>query len=330
MTKEFQCSACDGVRVGRIFEVPEQYFGWSEVFSYDQCEQCGTIAIRQVPTQLGSYYGPAYYSMKMSEVQAEGGHARVLRRLRTDYWLRFGGGVQRLGSEAMSRLVGRAEVIERFGKWMRMAQVRSHSIIADIGCGQGSYLWALYREGMDHVFGYDPFVERPGKIGKHGYIANTGVDALPTNIDFMLMNHSLEHALEPGQLLRDCHRQLAGTGYLLIQMPVADNPMLERYAIHWVGLDAPRHINVFSEAGARRLLERSGFNVVASERYTHIFQWVMSEQLRRGVAQAAHDSYLNDSGTPLFSQADMNDLVRQTQAMTASRDGDCITILARK
>lgn len=325
----FNCYVCGGNKLARTFEVPEHYFGRPEIFVYDQCDECGTISIRQIPLELGSYYGSGYYSMKGSPAQRDNTYLRLIRRFRTDYCLKSIQSMASLGG-ILAHFTGRPEVIERYAKWMRAADICSDSKIADIGCGKGSYLWGLYHEGMNYVFGFDPFLDQSIKIGKHGFITNTKIDHLPGNIEFMLMNHSLEHVVDPYKLLRECHHQLIMGGYLLVRIPVADNSLLETYGVHWVGLDAPRHIHIFSEKGAKELLERSGFTVITSERYTHLFQWVMSEQLSRGIPLASPESFAANPLSTLFSANQLHELQINMAKQIAKGEGDCVTIFARK
>ena len=328
MAQKVACCACGGSRAKQTLSVPEQYFGWSEKFLYDQCEHCGTMSLREVPQELGIYYGADYYSMKQAERAKGSSLVRRLRAIRSDYCLNRKRVWSRVLGPTFVKFTGRAEVIQRYGNWMRAADVSSASIVADVGCGQGHYLWGLYHEGFSRVYGFDPFLDASVQIGSQGYITNTSIEELPGDIDFMLMNHSLEHVAKPLELLAACLRRLATDGHLLVRMPIADNPLFDIYGVHWVGLDAPRHVHIFSESGALALLERCGFKVVASERYTHSFQWIISEQLRRGVPLAAPDSFVNNPSTNLFSAKELRSLEAKAADLIEAGGGDCITVLA--
>lgn len=325
----FECPACLGYLVSETLKVPEQYFGTGEVFLYDKCADCGTLSLRDVPVNLGDYYGSEYYSFEKHYKPPDHAAYRAIRRFRSHYCLGTGTAIHRLIGSVLTHFTERPEVIEKYGTWLHAGGIGPRSKIADIGCGEGSYIKGLYHEGFDFVFGFDPFLSAPCQIGSSSYIVNTEMAELPIDLDMIIMNHSLEHVLRPRTVLRECREHLSEGGYLLIQMPVADNNLVALYGIHWVGLDAPRHIQIFSQIGAARLLEISGYEILSSQRYTHIFQWAMSEQLARGVPLVA-TSLGGGSLMQSFTPHEVRNLRERATLMQASGEGDCITLFARR
>jgi SAM-dependent methyltransferase len=213
---------------------------------------------------------------------------------------------------------------------MRLAKIDVFAKIADIGCGNGDFLKGLYREGFEFLYGVDPFLSDEQSIGRFGFLTNKDVSQLPEEIDFIIMNHSLEHVPDPRDLLRKCHDKLLNSGHLLIRMPVTGNEVYKEYGCFWVGLDAPRHIHVFSLSGAFKILEEANFDVISFAMYTDPYNLWASEQYRRGIPLMAPGSYFRNAENPDLPLSDIEKLSRKAQEMNKENIGDAVTILVAK
>jgi SAM-dependent methyltransferase len=77
--------------------------------------------------------------------------------------------------------------------------------------------------------------------------------------------HVLEHLDDPEAALARVHGWLRPGGGLLLGVPDLDSWQARMAGAHWFHLDVPRHRTHFTTRGARRLLERCGFEVAGAE-----------------------------------------------------------------
>lgn len=86
---------------------------------------------------------------------------------------------------------------------------------------------------------------------------------LPDLFDVVVAPNVLEHVSDPGALLRRSHDHLRNGGRIVITTPRMHIPWWTlQTLLDGTPVDHPEHVMSFSEAHLRRLLDRSGFEVV--------------------------------------------------------------------
>jgi SAM-dependent methyltransferase len=73
----------------------------------------------------------------------------------------------------------------------------------------------------------------------------------------------LEHLHDPAATLREIHRILKDDGILVVRVPNLASWNAHLFGRYWAGLDAPRHLYVFSPATLTRLQSQNGLKVFA-------------------------------------------------------------------
>lgn len=157
----------------------------------------------------------------------------------------------------------------QYGLWKRCRPLlmwRSPGKILDVGCGTGHFLAAMQKYGTWEVVGIDlnpeavAFARSVLKIEAYtGKIEDIG---LPPHIfDAVTMWDTLEHLRDPRSALLGVWRVLKPDGRLLLRVPSLDSLDACLFGRYWAGLDAPRHLVVFSQKTLKRLLEETGFMV---------------------------------------------------------------------
>lgn len=134
--------------------------------------------------------------------------------------------------------------------------------LLDVGCGNGLFLkristlgWqatgvepdpaaaaAARREGLD---------VREGFLEEHTFPAET--------FDVVTLGHVIEHVHDPLMLIKTCRRVLKPGGVLWIATPNLAALGHRKFRKNWLGLDAPRHLVLFTPRALRMLLERAGY-----------------------------------------------------------------------
>jgi hypothetical protein len=82
------------------------------------------------------------------------------------------------------------------------------------------------------------------------------------SVDFVRMNHVLEHLYEPTQVLRRLHAKMGAGAVLHIAVPNPDGLSARLYGRYWFGLDCPRHVIFFPLHTLGGWLEQLGFRVL--------------------------------------------------------------------
>jgi SAM-dependent methyltransferase len=140
--------------------------------------------------------------------------------------------------------------------------------LLDIGCGDGKFLsemqargWAV--DGID--FDAKGIQAAKGKYGlslRHGDLRQA---ELPANsFDAVTMSHVIEHLNDPVGMLAAIHRVLKPGGRMVITTPNIESIGHKKFGAYWFGLDAPRHLNLFTANALMRVTKRAGFEKVES------------------------------------------------------------------
>jgi SAM-dependent methyltransferase len=289
------CRICGSPGDHRALEVPEVMLGTGEIFPYLRCAACGTVQIREIPDDLDRHYPPDYYAFARPPAGDEGTGLRALLLRR---WLAFAATGRGLVGRLLALRWGKPP---EFTRWLRDAGVRRDDPILDAGCGDGSLLRRYRRLGFRNLTGADPYLPAPSEEPGLRLVRSRVTD-LTGRFRLVMMHHSLEHSPDPAADLAAARRLLAADGRLLVRIPVVA-AAFEEYGVHWIQLDAPRHLHVLTRQGFRALAGRTGF-VVASERddSTDFGVWG-SEQARAGIPLLSDRSLaVNPDASPFSAE----------------------------
>lgn len=140
-----------------------------------------------------------------------------------------------------------------------------HKRVVEIGCGNGLFLARLCAEGKNSGIGYDPsYSGNPVPADNlrfvKGYFGQAEADQ---DIDFISCRHVLEHLEHPLEFLiglRTMLRSQAGHINLYFEVPNGVNVLAGdgRWDVIY------EHVSYFTETSLRNLLQRAGFEVLAS------------------------------------------------------------------
>jgi 2-polyprenyl-3-methyl-5-hydroxy-6-metoxy-1,4-benzoquinol methylase len=88
----------------------------------------------------------------------------------------------------------------------------------------------------------------------------------PASFDAVTLSHVIEHLPDPAETLAICHRLLKPGGVLWIATPNLESRGHARFGPAWRGLEPPRHLAIFTRRALTGLLERLGYEIVATPR----------------------------------------------------------------
>jgi len=84
------------------------------------------------------------------------------------------------------------------------------------------------------------------------------------SVDLLTLISFLEHEVQPAPLLRMCREKLKPTGRILLKVPNFDSINRKVFGPSWCGFRYPDHVNYFSAATLKILVERCGLEIKRS------------------------------------------------------------------
>lgn len=140
--------------------------------------------------------------------------------------------------------------------------------LLDVGCGSGDFLHRMHNRGWS-VTGIDfdaKAIENAKKrAGEGSTFLNTdlsGARFTDDSFDAITMSHVIEHVPDPVALLTEIRRVLKPGGRLVVTTPNIRSFGHEKFQDCWYGLDAPRHLQVFSLPALQLCARRAGFGAM--------------------------------------------------------------------
>lgn len=205
-----------------------------------RCNRCGLVYQNPRPTlrEIGQHYPPEYDSY-VDHAAGQGRHWLLQKAI--DY-----------GIDKRCRFVTRHKQSGR---------------VLDIGCAAGTFLLGMRRQGDWQTYGVE-LTDAVARIARerHGLDVFTGTleeAAYPAAFfDAITLWDVLEHLHDPAASLREIGRILKPDGVLVIRVPNLASWDAVFFGRTWAGLDAPRHLYIFTPHTLRQLLEGAGFGVL--------------------------------------------------------------------
>jgi SAM-dependent methyltransferase len=293
----------------------EMMFGTRESFEYFQCRACGCLQIGTVPSDLGSYYPPEYYSFnpKIEPWSEKPVVRRTLEKWRAGNAL-FGRGYKL--ARVAGQVVDMPQQVLEIGPLLKRCNIDWFGArFLDVGCGSSSWwLNALRTLGFWRLRGVDPYIEHD--VVEDGIpILKRRIEDVSGEFDLVTFHHSLEHIEDQDSTLAAARSVLKPAGFCLVRLPLVSSAAWEEYGTDWVELDPPRHLYLHSRDSMRRVAERAGFDPVDFVSDSTEFEFWGSEQYRRGLPLMAEGSFLRTPWQSDFTFRQMGDFRKRAKEL---------------
>lgn len=235
------CNFCGSAQTAPFGVVPDLLLERLNVkATLVRCRQCGLVYQNPRPTlaEMGEHYPPEY------EPYVD--HAAQPKR----NWL-LQKAIQH-GTNKRCRFVTRHKPSGR---------------LLDIGCAMGGFLLGMRDLGGWTVAGVEVnHAVAAAARQRHGLEVFAGTldeAAYPAaSFDAVTLWDVLEHLHDPGQTLTEIHHVLQDEGIVVIRVPNLASWDATLFGTAWAGLDAPRHLYIFTPESLTALLEKAGFQVL--------------------------------------------------------------------
>ncbi len=307
-----RCKACGKRSSSLVYCAREMMFGTGGAFEYVQCERCGCLQIRDVPSDLARFYPPDYSSFQ-TEPPRQGRSERFVRRLLSPSLLNDRG----LASRVVTKLWCPA-----WHDWFKGKGLTLKSAILDVGTGAGDLLLALRACGFVNLSGVDAFIDADIEYSNGLVIRKGTLEDLKEKYDLVMLHHAFEHMPDPNVAFSAISHLVNDGGHVVLRTPVADSYAWEHYGVDWVALDAPRHLVIPTQASMRALAAAHGFEITRTVWDSEASQFWASEQYRRGIPLRDKSSYLVRGDSSLFSSAELAGFAEAAARLNREGRGD--------
>jgi 2-polyprenyl-3-methyl-5-hydroxy-6-metoxy-1,4-benzoquinol methylase len=315
------CIICSNTANNTTIAVKELQLGLGKVFNYQQCGDCGSLQLLDVPADLGKYYpNNNYYSFNLGVTVSQ--KKDSFRKAQADYLLfsknKIAGSLFTIGFK-----------VPDYYRWMKNTGTKYSDSILDIGTGNGSLLAKLSRMGFTKLTGIDPFIDESKDYGPVK-ILKIDVFEVREQYNLVMMHHSLEHMFEPKKVLQQLQNILKPGGKVLIRIPVMGNYGWKKYGICWSGIDAPRHIFIATEKALRLMVAEAGFEIEHFEYDSNDYVIWSSEQYLKGMALQHPKSYMINPNESIFTKKQIKEFKKTIKKENEKGNGDTAAIYLRK
>jgi 2-polyprenyl-3-methyl-5-hydroxy-6-metoxy-1,4-benzoquinol methylase len=83
----------------------------------------------------------------------------------------------------------------------------------------------------------------------------------PSQFDVITLHHVIEHVYNPIEVLRKCRLWLRAGGLIIVWTPNLGSLGHRVFGEHWMHLDPPRHLHLFTREAMRVCAVRAGLNI---------------------------------------------------------------------
>jgi len=249
---KFKCILCGFQNYSFFLTKGEDFeYGVKGKFNLIKCGRCGLVSLSPTPPikELLTFYPSSYHSYNIPVSNL----TKFLTYLN-------------LEKEAKKF----KELIGRNGK------------ILDVGCADGRHFDILKRFGKWQFVGIDfndEIVCKGQKAGREIYSTTLEKFNYPEqSFDLIIMDHLLEHVVNPVETLHCACRLLKKDGYILGAIPNINSLDRIFFGRYWGGYHFPRHLWHFTPETLSVVLLKTGFKLKKINYELHTGHWALSIQ----------------------------------------------------
>lgn len=244
--EHIKCNLCGRDDVEHLFTRHDYLTNNKTNFNVVRCKHCSLVYVNPRPSvdDIHLFYPEDFVSYQFEELQSSQPSFR----------------------ERLVAFVTRTSAAQHVEVVRTLVEPTSKPSILDVGCGKGSFLYALKNNFECDAMGID-FDEQSVRYCRERLNINVlhgGIDTLKTLVqtfDLVTMWHFFEHEFDPSHALEKINPCLKQDGVLVIKVPNAESLENTIFGKHSYQYDVPRHLYNYSPTTIGLYLEKAGFEV---------------------------------------------------------------------
>lgn len=262
------CPVCHSSEVALLHDAVEDWAFRSAPgrWRYWQCNVCQSLYLNPRPTPASIARAYSNYYTHAGPGSSIGIRGLKLRWKNERLSARFGRNIEprlHLPSIFQAAVARKGQRIALPFGWQELAGMNPGRLM-DVGCGSGSSLILAQQLGWN-AQGIEMDSAAVTSARKAGLaVEEGGYEVLrdyPSAFDCITCSHVIEHVFDPVDMIVAMYLALKPGGRLLLATPNANSDVHQHFGRFWRGLEAPRHLVIFSEATLIALLRKQGFLV---------------------------------------------------------------------
>lgn len=161
-----------------------------------------------------------------------------------------------------------------YRRLLEKSRILPDESVLDVGCADGAFLLELHQQGIRNLAGVEPSresIEAADPMIRQTIVQGT-VKSLPSGLKFNLIScfQTIEHVGDPEAFVTEIADRLANNGTIVIACHNRSS------VVNWsLGELSPifdiEHMQLFTPAGIKSLLERAGFSDVQVSPYANTY-----------------------------------------------------------
>ncbi len=317
------CRICNNANNNVIHQFEENMFGTGEKFNYLECGHCMCLQLMDPPSDISKYYPEEYSNYKPATKKRNTVFLQLIKEMKVSLmlnrnWMNIPG------------LILRWIAPEDFVTKLSHAKLSIHNSLLDLGAGNGERILRLNERGFKNVKGIDPYIGNDIYLNEEVKIIKQDLSKVKDMFDFVMLNHSFEHMNNPDEILLKLNKLIRRGNYIMIRIPVAGSYSWNYYKENWVALDPPRHYFLHTPQSIQILASRSGFQLDKVVYDSMEYQFIGSEQLKRGIKLHDENSYYVNKTLSIFSERDILRFKKKARKLNRRKEGDAACFFLKK
>lgn len=264
------CIICGAKDVRQVTRTRDRHYGVKGEFLVVACQNCGLLRLDPMPTEedLFALYATDYYAY----------HEPKLPGL----WRRLG------------RRLFRTRIPTHDPRFAAPGD------FLDIGCGAGEHVLLMRHRGW-RACGVEPILAGAEAGWNAGidirHASLQGANFPDSSFDYVRLNHSFEHTVNPLEILTEIRRILRPGGKLFLGVPNSASLSYKIFKRYWWYLGVPFHPFTYSPSTLSQLLKKAGFTVESIHFNSNYFSVIGSLQifLNRHNGKTSEEGWLTRS-----------------------------------
>lgn len=267
--EEVACDFCRSEERTILMRGEDWRLGVKGIFTLVRCATCGLVYLNPRPTEsdLFKVYPETYTPHSMPALQPIPEPTPTKSRFKKQITARCYG-LPQPDVNILERIIGLGARLyaDSLGiTWFPPPHTPCPRAL-DFGCGSGIVLKQLAEAGWDAI-GIEP---NPGAASRARQLTGCevivgtipGIQLDEASLDFVIMQHVLEHLPSPMATLHEISKLLKPGGYARITVPNFSSPEARLLGQSWYAMELTRHFYHFSSEQLTKYLRHCGFEVI--------------------------------------------------------------------